>query len=178
MLLFGAGEAWSLSKCSGGYDRYTWTNCVGTFTLPNRENYVGEWRDGERHGQGTYTWADGETYVGEFKDGKFHGQGTKTSADGDVLEGIWEDGRYQGTKEEYEKILKERKRAADKLEAEKRAAKLEAERNKAELEAALVRCLYEDLDRITSDTAEKIVTKKCVLELEKLSTKEFEEAYN
>ena len=74
--------------------------------------------------------------------------------------------------------MKKRKRAAEKLEAEKRAAKLAAERHKAELEAALVRCLYEDLDRIVSDVAEKIVTKKCNLELKDLSTEELEEAYD
>ena len=26
------------------------------------------------NGQGTYTWPDGDKYVGEFKDGNFHGQ--------------------------------------------------------------------------------------------------------
>lgn len=39
------------------------------------------------------------------------------------------------------------------------------ERHKAALEAAIVRCLYEDLDRITSDVAEKVVRKKCIQEL-------------
>tara|TARA_E500000178_G_scaffold345441_1_gene395300 strand:- start:8977 stop:9177 length:201 start_codon:yes stop_codon:yes gene_type:complete len=29
---------------------------------------------------GTYTFADGSKYVGEFKDGNFHGQGTFTYA--------------------------------------------------------------------------------------------------
>ena len=30
-------------------------NGQGTRTYPNGSKYVGEWKDGERHGQGTYT---------------------------------------------------------------------------------------------------------------------------
>ena len=32
--------------------------------------YVGEYKDGKRHGQGTLTWSDGKKYVGEWKKGK------------------------------------------------------------------------------------------------------------
>jgi hypothetical protein len=31
--------------------------------------------------------------VGEFHDGNRHGQGTKTDADGTVKKGIWKDGK-------------------------------------------------------------------------------------
>ena len=31
--------------------------------------YVGEYKDGKKHGQGTYTWFDGGIYVGKWKDG-------------------------------------------------------------------------------------------------------------
>ena len=46
--------------------------------------YVGEFKDGKRHGQGTFTNSrlDGG-YVGEWKDGEKHGQGTET---------VWHDG--------------------------------------------------------------------------------------
>jgi hypothetical protein len=44
--------------------------------------YVGEFKNGEQHGQGTYTGPNGETYVGEFKNGLFHGRGTITRKDG------------------------------------------------------------------------------------------------
>ena len=40
------------------------------------------------------TWADGGKYVGEFKDGKKHGQGTLTSPDGTVRYGIWENDKF------------------------------------------------------------------------------------
>ena len=32
--------------------------------------YVGQYKDGEKHGKGTYTWSDGYKYVGEWKDEK------------------------------------------------------------------------------------------------------------
>ena len=34
---------------------------------------MGEWKDGEKHGQGTFTWSDEGKYKGYWKDGKFHG---------------------------------------------------------------------------------------------------------
>ena len=52
--------------------------------------YVGEVKDGERHGRGTLTLPDGEEYVGEWKDGK-EWTGTFTDADGSKTE--WKDGR-------------------------------------------------------------------------------------
>jgi len=42
-----------------------------TLNLPNGSKYVGEFKDGEYHGQGTYTEADGSKVTGEFKDGNF-----------------------------------------------------------------------------------------------------------
>ena len=47
----------------------------------------------ERHGYGTWTWADHSTYVGEWKNGKKHGQGIQTRADGAIYHiGTWENG--------------------------------------------------------------------------------------
>jgi hypothetical protein len=37
---------------------------------PYGEKYVGEFKDGEYHGQGTETFSDGRKYVGKWKDGK------------------------------------------------------------------------------------------------------------
>ena len=42
----------------------------GTFTFPDGEKYVGEYKDGKRHGKGTCISQDGEKYVDEYKDGK------------------------------------------------------------------------------------------------------------
>ena len=37
----------------------------------------------------------GDKYVGEYKDGKRHGQGIHTRADGKVEEGIFENGKFK-----------------------------------------------------------------------------------
>ena len=55
--------------------------------------YVGEYKDGKKHGQGTYTWFDGGIYVGKWKDGKEHGQGTYTSHVGTKYVGEWREGK-------------------------------------------------------------------------------------
>ena len=60
--------------------------------------YVGEYKDGERHGQGTYTWSDGQKYVGEWKDGFPNGQGTETYPNGGKYVGSWKGGlKWNGT---------------------------------------------------------------------------------
>ena len=71
-------------------------NCSDTVTYPYEGKYVGEFRDGKRHGQGTFTWASGSKYVGEYRDGKINGQGTYTFANGSKYVGYWNDGQYVG----------------------------------------------------------------------------------
>jgi len=92
-----------LPACETLYDSsLDWTNCQGTLTYPEGYKYVGEWKDGQFHGQGTLTyqiwfipWVNGE-YVGEWEDGHRHGQGTLTYANGTQLEGIWRNGNFLG----------------------------------------------------------------------------------
>jgi hypothetical protein len=77
-------------------------DCHSTYTWPNGNKYVGEWKDSQRSGQGTYTWPNGNKYVGEYKDGKKHGQGTKTWASGAKYIGEYKDGkRWKGA--EYDR---------------------------------------------------------------------------
>ncbi len=71
----------SLPNCPSDQSK-RYHNCFGTFTWADGEKYVGEFKDGKRHGQGTYTWASGSKYVGEYKDNKMHGQGTFTYPNG------------------------------------------------------------------------------------------------
>ena len=154
--LAGGVSASDLPDCVG--DRYgTWNNCFGTYTWPDGNKYVGEWKDGDfngqgartypngdkyvggfkdnkKNGRGTFTYADGATYVGEFKDDKFDGQGTYTSTDRTIREGIWEDGEFLGTVAEVERaertrIAAEQARIAkEEREKQARIAKKERER--------------------------------------------------
>ena len=96
-------SASALPECEGT-DYSKWTNCQGTVaedgykyigewkngefhgqgTASGAEYiYIGEWKDGEQHGQGTYTWPTGEKYVGEFKDGKRYGRWKKSKITGE-----------------------------------------------------------------------------------------------
>ena len=80
----------SLKICKGTY----WDNCFGTYTWPNGERYVGEWKSGQYHGQGTYTYSDNTKYVGGWKDFEWNGQGTRYAANGTILEqGIYKNGK-------------------------------------------------------------------------------------
>jgi len=66
------------------------------FTWENGSSYVGEWKDGKKHGQGTFTSPDGRKYVGEYMDDKKHGKGTFTWSDEGKYEGKWKDGKFHG----------------------------------------------------------------------------------
>ena len=72
---------------------YRKPNGLGTLTLPNGENYVGEWKDGKRNGQGTHLSPDGKKYEGEWKDDKKHGQGTETYPNGSKYVGEFKKGK-------------------------------------------------------------------------------------
>ena len=78
-----------ISACSGQCIKGDCTNGYGTYTHPNGDKYVGEFKDGIAHGQGTATWASGDKYIGGWKDGEYHGQGTLILPDGRVLKGRW-----------------------------------------------------------------------------------------
>ena len=68
----------------------------GTLTFSDGSSYEGEYRNDKRHGQGTLTKPNGDKYVGEFKDGKQDGQGTYTWSDGRKYVGEWKDGYRTG----------------------------------------------------------------------------------
>ena len=51
--------------------------------------YEGQWKSNQIHGTGTYIWSDSKKYVGEFRNGKKHGYGS-FYLDGElVYEGTW-----------------------------------------------------------------------------------------
>ena len=42
-------------------------NCFGTWTSEDGDKYVGEIKDGKKHGQGTFTFVDGRVVEGSGK---------------------------------------------------------------------------------------------------------------
>ena len=48
-----------------------WHNCFGSYTWGDGDKYVGEWKDGKKHGQGTYTYASGKENKGYYMNSDF-----------------------------------------------------------------------------------------------------------
>ena len=121
LLLFSiTTNAYALPECPKDLSKL-WDKCFGTYTTADGDKYIGEWKDGKKHGQegtyfssafgglyvgefkdgkmigqGTGAFYNGDKYVGEFKDGKMNGQGTYTFAYGDHYVGEWKDGKKHG----------------------------------------------------------------------------------
>ena len=94
LLLGMANISFALPACpSSSYYR---DNCLGTYTFDSGAKYVGEFKNGQFHGQGTFTVGNGEKYVGQFKGGSIHGQGTYTYASGEEYVGEWKDNKKNG----------------------------------------------------------------------------------
>jgi len=68
----------------------------GILTFSDGSKYDGEFKDGEQDGQGTLTKPNGDKYLGAFKDGEMTGQGTLTKPNGDKYEGEFKDGEQDG----------------------------------------------------------------------------------
>ena len=67
-LLLIASNGWA-EECVG--NPKSWHDCVGTLTYSNGSNYVGEFKDGKKHGQGTFTYVDGRTRTGTWFANKY-----------------------------------------------------------------------------------------------------------
>lgn len=60
------------------------------------ESYIGETRDGLRHGHGTFHYRDGAVYSGEWVNDLRQGHGIYRDAAGNVFEGTWVQDKRQG----------------------------------------------------------------------------------
>lgn len=67
-----------------------------TATYPNKDTFVGEFKDGKKHGKGCYTFASGSKYDGEYFENKKQGTGKYDAPDGGVYEGEWYDDKRHG----------------------------------------------------------------------------------
>ena len=56
--------------------------------------YIGEFRNGKKHGMGKYSYPDGATYVGQYQNGLLHGQGKLTLPDGSVKKGLFKNDKF------------------------------------------------------------------------------------
>ena len=56
--------------------------------------YVGEWKDGRKHGCGRHTDIEGNVYEGEYKDGERHGSGVLTYRDGEIEKGEFAEDKF------------------------------------------------------------------------------------
>jgi prepilin-type processing-associated H-X9-DG protein len=96
LLLLGWGAASAQSRLPACPATGYFHNCVGTYTFPSGNKYVGDFKDGKFNGQGTFTFANGEKHVGEWKDGKANGQGTVTFPSGNKYVGDYKDDKRNG----------------------------------------------------------------------------------
>lgn len=82
-------------------NEYTGTGCIegdcqngsGTFVYPTYERYIGEWKDGIRHGQGIFYDKDGKVYNGEWQNDLKHGKGKLVCGES-VQIGTWKNGSF------------------------------------------------------------------------------------
>jgi len=71
-------------------------NCWGTLSHNNGDRYIGEFKNGKRHGLGTYWLADESQYIGNFKNDKKHGEGVLYTSDGKLNKmGVWVNDQFR-----------------------------------------------------------------------------------
>ena len=75
----------------------------GKFTWNNGDTYDGSWVEDKRHGQGTYVWHDGSKYKGNYSHGIRCGYGIYYYTNGTIYEGTWQDNLKHGIANFYYK---------------------------------------------------------------------------
>ncbi len=71
----------------------------GKVTSTNGESYEGDWLNGQKHGKGKYIWANGSSYIGDYQEGERSGFGKLTliKEDSGLKDWVQHDlGRWQG----------------------------------------------------------------------------------
>jgi hypothetical protein len=93
-LTFGPDSEWA-GDISKGYFRDFIKNGWGSYDCPEY-TYIGNYRDGLKHGSGTTRFTSGHKYVGEFRDDWWNGQGRLSFASGGSYAGGFRNGLMHG----------------------------------------------------------------------------------
>jgi len=75
----------------------------GKFTWNNVDTYSGNWFEDKRHGEGTYIWHDGSKYKGHYSHGVRSGYGIYYYTNGTIYEGTWQSNLKHGIANFYYK---------------------------------------------------------------------------
>lgn len=73
-----------------GYSRYKF-ECIDH---KNGDYYIGETKDGKRHGMGIYLWSNGDAWYGSWEEGERNGSGIYLRFSGSVFTGRWNKDEY------------------------------------------------------------------------------------
>eukprot|EP00409_Alexandrium_fundyense_P005788 CAMPEP_0185905558 /NCGR_PEP_ID=MMETSP0196C-20130402/4766_1 /TAXON_ID=2932 /ORGANISM="Alexandrium fundyense, Strain CCMP1719" /LENGTH=132 /DNA_ID=CAMNT_0028625115 /DNA_START=100 /DNA_END=495 /DNA_ORIENTATION=- len=68
----------------------------GPVELDNGVTYIGQWRDGHRHGHGIIVRPDGGKYEGQFENDRACGSGKFAHSNGDLYDGQWLNDKAHG----------------------------------------------------------------------------------
>ena len=78
-------------KKVGDNNAYLWQELTfGVINYENGDKYVGELKDGKKHGQGLYLWINGDVWYGKWYGGKRDGYGIYISNSGNYSIGSWD----------------------------------------------------------------------------------------
>ena len=72
-----------------------WNNCSGTINSWYG-TYIGDFKNGMKHGKGIIRYYNGDTFEGEFRDGKKNGKGAFTYSSGETSSGKWQNDLFIG----------------------------------------------------------------------------------
>ena len=94
-----------LPNCVGRYS-IQWNNCFGKwngevnfagemFNNEKQEKYIGQFKNGLKHGKGVFINKKDEEYIGEWKEDLKNGEGIETISGG-IIKAIWVNGKKNG----------------------------------------------------------------------------------
>lgn len=83
----------------GGEYIGTYTDCrqgKGIYSFPNKDVFMGNWKEDRFNGEGAYIYSSGERFQGKFLEGKKHGRGIYIYKSGATYDGEWHKDKKNG----------------------------------------------------------------------------------